>query len=219
MVTLTPDTKHIFIWVPGTGGHEPHPAFVAAVEAICQEPYQILYVAYPAQWRLKESVAAGVKATKALIDEVSAQLDRQTQKIYMGGSSQGSWVLDEVLADPVYSFFPDKAVIFGHPGTDPTRPHDNKFDGDDTIWEINDPKDSVTFGWDGKEQEIVDAFTQAQRGHIPSMFKILGLAAIHPIRLTRLLYLAGAHVGLFPWSNSPHDYSQQMPLAVYWMLH
>ncbi len=219
MIELHPDTKHIFIWVPGTGGHEPHPAFVKAVEEVCQEPYQILYVAYPAQWRLQQSVEAGIKATKAMIDEISPLIDREIHKIYMGGSSQGSWVLDEVLADTVYRYFPHKAVIFGHPGTDATHSHENKFDGDDTVWEINDPKDTVTFGWDGKEQEIVEAFTKAQSGDISSILKILGLAITRPVRLFKLLFLAAHHVGLIPWSNSPHDYSNQMPLAVYWMLH
>ena len=217
MVKIRPNTKHIFIWVPGTGGHEVHPAFKKAIESICKEPYQILCVYYPASWKLKFSVEAGIKATKDLIDEISPQLDRNSQKLYMGGSSQGSWVLDDVLEDPVYSFFPDKAVLFGHPGTDSTHLN-SKFEGDDSIWEINDPKDTVTFGWGGKEQEIVEAFSKAQNGNVRAIFKVLGLAALHPIRLGRLLFLAVHHVGMIPWSNSPHDYSNQMPLAVYWLI-
>jgi hypothetical protein len=209
--------KHIFIWVPGTGGHEPHPAFVDAVQMICGRDAQILHVEYPAEWNMEKSVKAGVKAMKEFIEEISCQIDYNTQQICIGGSSQGAWVISEAYKDPKVRAFAHKTVLFGHPGV--ADKHDHKFEEDDSILEINNHDDAVTFGWEEDRKEMVKNFSRAQRGNIKAILSVLWLAMCHPVRLVRFMYLIAIHAGIITWNTSPHDYSQEMPLAVYWLTH
>jgi len=217
MTSIDHTKKRVFIWVPGTGGHEPHPAFVDAVNMICGEDAQILHVEYPATWDMETSVPAGVKAFKKLVEEVRWKIDHTTQEVYVGGSSQGAWVISLAYKDPDIRNFAKKTVIFGHPGVADT--HDHYYDHDDTILEINHPDDAVTFGWSEDRDKMVRAFSRAQRGDFKSILYVLGLAVRHPIRLARFIYIIAIHAGLITWNTSPHDYSQQMPLAVYWLIH
>lgn len=209
--------KRIFIWVPGTGGHEPHPAFIDAVKMICGNDAQILHVEYPAVWDMAYSVPLGVKAFKELIDDIRLKIDHTTQEVYVGGSSQGAWVISEAYEDPEVKAFAYKTVLFGHPGL--AADHDHHFDQDDNILEINHPDDAVAFGWAEDRNAMVQNFSKAQRGNIRAILALLWLAICHPLRLLRFVYLILVHAGVITWNTSPHDYSQQMPLAVYWMCH
>jgi hypothetical protein len=217
MASIDLTKKRIFIWVPGTGGHEPHPAFVDAVKMICEDDAQILHVDYPAIWDMEKSVPKGVEAFKALIEDIRFKIDYSTQEVYIGGSSQGAWVISEAYKDPEVRDFAKKTVMFGHPGL--ADKHDHLYDEDDTILEINHPDDAVTFGWNYDRAEMVEHFSRAQSGSIKSILYLLGLAIRHPIRLARFMYIIAIHAGLITWNTSPHDYSQQMPLAVYWLIH
>jgi len=213
---IDPTKKRIFIWVPGTMGHEPHPSFVKAVKMICSEDAQILHVDYPAIWDMEKSVPAGVKAFKALVKKIRPQIDPDTQEVYVGGSSQGAWVISDAYEDPKMRSFAKKTVLFGHPGL--AKDHDHKYDEDDTILEFNHPDDAVTFGWSEDRNDMVQAFSRAQHGNPKAILKVLWLSMLHPIRLARFFYIILIHAGLITWNTSPHDYSQQMPLATYWLI-
>jgi hypothetical protein len=217
MASINHERKRIFIWVPGTGGHEPHPSFEAAVDMICGEDAQILHVEYPATWDMENSVPAGVKAFKELVEEIRWKIDYTTQEVYVGGSSQGAWVISEAYKDPEMRSFAKKTVMFGHPGL--AEVHDHIFEADEDILEVNHPDDAVTYGWGADRKKMVDDFSRAQHGDAKAILSVLWLAICHPIRLFRFAYLIAIQAGIITWNTSPHDYSQQMPMAVYWLIH
>lgn len=217
MGIIDQEKKRIFIWVPGTGGHDVHPAFEDAVHLICGDDAQILCVEYPATWNMEDSVPKGVKALKKLIEEIKWKIDFTTQKVYIGGSSQGAWVISEAYEDPEIAAFASKTVLFGHPGL--AKDHDHQYSEKDKVLEFNHPDDPVTYGWSEDRKKMVDAFSRAQRGSLKAICYILWLTIRNPIRLFRFLYVILIHVGIITWNTSPHDYSQQFPLAVYWLIH
>jgi len=199
-------------------GHEPHPAFVDAVNMVVgEEDAQILYVEYMATWDMEKSVPDGVRAFRELVEDIRWKIDYSTQEIYVGGSSQGSWVISEAYEDPEMKNFAHKTVLFGHPGL--AKDHDHKYDEGDTILEFNHPDDAVTFGWKEDRAKMVSDFSRAQHGNLGAIMRVLWLGIRHPIRLVRFMYLIMVHAGILTWNTSPHDYSQQMPLAVYWLIH
>lgn len=217
-VEIDPLKKRVFIWVPGTGGHEPHPAFVDAVNMVVgEEDGQIVHVEYPASWDMEESVPAGVEAFKKLVEEIKPQLVPDFHTVYVGGSSQGAWVISETYKEAEMRDFAHKTVMFGHPGL--ADEHDHVYDGHDDILEINHPDDAVAFGWEYDRRKMVESFSRAQEGDFMSILFVLWLAVRHPIRLARFIYLIAVQAGLIRWNTSPHDYSQHMPLAVYWLIH
>ena len=214
---IDPTKKRVFIWVPGTGGHEVHPAFEAAVKLICQDDAQIIVVEYSAEWDMSDSVPEGVNALKKVLKTVKAEYDPEFHNIYLAGSSQGSWVITEVTSDKELMEPVSKTVMFGHPGV--AQNHDHDYQAADTVWEINHPDDVVTFGWSEDRATMVEHFSKAQKLHPKSIAYIIGLALRHPLRLGRFVYVIAAQAGIVRWNSSPHDYSNQMPMATYWMIH
>lgn len=209
--------EFIFLWVPGTMGHEAHPGFIDALNKVIPGRYQIFHVDYPASWHMATSVPAGRDEMRRVLRELAAQ-KLPHQKICVGGSSQGSWVISEAYEDVEVAAIPHKTVMFGHPGVDDDG-HYPEYKIGERVWEINHPEDAVTFDWDGREKEIAEAFSGAQRFKFRSILKVLGLVVRHPIRLFRFTMLVAYHARLLRFNTSPHDYTPTMPLAVYWMIH
>lgn len=213
---LVDSTKnHIFIWVPGTGGHEVHPEFEKAIKTIVKADHQIIVVDYPASWNFAESVPVGVENLRQTLEQVAKEV-KAHQRIYLAGSSQGAWVISDTIHDNIaYNQLCHKAVLFGHPGT--AEHHDHHFDADDTLWEIRDPKDAVTFGWNGHEQRVIDAIRDLHHLRLRAL-KTVGWAIFnHPKTFWHLFFLVLYRLPIFGRNESPHDYSRQFPLAVYWL--
>jgi hypothetical protein len=217
MMLVDATKRHVFIWTPGTGGHEVHPNFKKAVDMICQGDAQIIVVDYPAEWNMEESVPEGVRSLTAVLKRVNEEYDPETQNVYLAGSSQGSWVISEVADDSDLMAPVTKTVLFGHPGL--AENHDHHYDEDDTLWEINHPDDAVTFGWAEDREKLIESFSKAQRLNPKAVAYLLWMCVRHPIRLFRFIYLIFAQKGWVWWNSSPHDYSNIMPMAVYWMIH
>lgn len=221
--------KFIFIWVPGTMGHDVHPAFKRAVKDLVGDESQLIHVEYPALWDFDNSVPQGETALKAMLKQVAAE-KLPEQKVFVGGSSQGAWVIGNVYGNTPYTQtftagqdefnyaeVANKTVLFGHPGV--AKEHDHTFHVEDKLWEINDAKnDAVTFGWRGENRKIVRAVVDLQHGKWWKAFYLLGKVVTHPVKAFKLLWLIACYVGLIKWATSPHDYSHQMPLAVYWLV-
>ena len=219
----------VFVWVPGTGGHEVHPAFKDAVASVIKDDYQIICVQYSAEWDFSKSVPDGERALKDTLRKISLEIT-SGQRVFVAGSSQGSWVISDVYNNTPYveSFgvgadkfdfrsVADKTVIFGHPGISDV--HDHQYENDDSIWEINDTEhDAVTFGWSENHAKIIRSIVAVMHGKVWRLPFLLWLMLRHPKKFSRLLYLILYHAGIMKWNTSPHDYSRQMPLAVYWLV-
>jgi len=227
---LDPTKKHIFIWVPGTGGHEVHPAFRAAVEKQLGDEAQLLHVEYPAIWNFDKSVPVGIKELTKMLKQVRKE-KTPDQKVYVGGSSQGAWVISDVYNpqfgyDRIYSVsrtpnlpyndIVTKTVIFGHPGVAHTHWHD-RIEGS-PMWEIDNPHDAVAYSWPGEERKLVRALGDLWKGKFWKLGTILWEVIKHPKKSSQLIWLILCATGVVWWTDSPHDYSQQMPLVVYWLI-
>jgi len=210
-------TTHVFIWVPGTGGHEVHPAFKAAAIKATKGDCQFVVIDYPASVDFIGSVKKGIVALTKVLNEVD--IARQPhQKIYLAGSSQGSWVISDTLyTNEALLAIPDKVVLFGHPGLSANHHH---FDDHHKIWEIDNPNDAVTFGWNTVERkEISKALSDIYKLKPHGITTLIKYSFKRPLLLWRLFVLIVLHTKLINWVTSPHDYSNEMPLAVYWLVH
>ena len=217
MIVLDPTKTNIFIWVPGTGGHEVHPAFKDAAEKASHGDCQFICIDYPASVDFIASVQKGVKELSKILKKVS-HTKLPEQKVFLGGSSQGAWVIGEALAhDALLKEIPNKVVMFGHPGMSADHV---KFDEDANIWEINNPNDAVTFGWNnGERAEIAKGLSDMYRFRPRGFAVLLKYMVKKPRLLWRLFVLIILHTKIINWVTSPHDNSNEMPLAVYWLLH
>lgn len=197
----------LVVWVPGTGGHEVHPGFQAAVDRVLGDKAQVFLVSYPASIDFEQSVPAGEDALKLVLRTLAAEkLD--FQRVVVAGSSQGSWVIDAVHGDPAFEVV-FKTVMFGLPAEAPPL----TLDADTQV--INSPVDAVTMPWLGNEQQIirhVSAVVEGRWWHLVPMF---GYMALNPVQVYLLAGLLMTHYRC-P-RLSPHDYTPQMPLAVKWL--
>ena len=208
--------KHIFVWVPGTMGHEVHPSFDKALKAVVKENYQIIVVDYPATWNFAESVPVGKSNLKVALEEIFEEKS-EDQVVYVSGSSQGSWVVSDALSERMdLAVQVHKTVLFGHPGV--ASSHDHTFDEDETYWEINDPKDAVAFGWNGHEERVINAIRDLHHFRLRALKTVAWALWNHPKTFWHLFFLVAYRLPGFNRHESPHDYSRQMPLAVYWLL-
>jgi hypothetical protein len=224
LVTVDTTKKFIFVWVPGTGGHGVHPAFREAVKNMVGDDAQLLHVEYPATWNFDESVPVGEQALKDLLKVIAAEKTLE-QKVLVGGSSQGAWVISNVYGHTSYNdtfaALPlppvvHKTVMFGHPGV--AENHDHEFVMGDNVWEIADENDAVTFKWPGQERRLVRALVDVQKGKVWKLPVLLWATLTHPVRAFKMLWLIACYTGLVKWTDSPHEYGQKMPLAVYWLV-
>lgn len=207
---------YLVVWVPGTGGHEVHPAFKDSCDKILKNNYQLFVVEYPAQWDLENSVPAGIEKTKNLLLDLVTRKG-PNQKVVVAGSSQGAWVLSDALDCEMAYKRIHRAVLMGHPGLDGTGDHVANIPGE-KIWEINHPNDAVTYPWKGREREITKTLSSAMRGDISDIFKMLWIGVTHPVITYKIVKLLLYHARILRFASSPHDYSQVMPLAVYWLV-
>lgn len=216
--TLDYTKTNIFIWVPGTGGDEVHPAFRKAAEKATGGDCHFICVDYPASIDFIVSATRGMRELKRVLKIVAKQV-KEGQRVFLGGSSQGSWVIGDTLYKDIELLDGlTKVVMFGDPGISQS-PKFNFF-YEEKIWEIDNPNDAVTFGWDEKDkEEITKALKGLYRFKPKSILTLLKYTFTRPALLFRLMTLTALHTKLFTWVNSPHDYSPQMPLAVYWLLH
>lgn len=220
------DKKFIFVWVPGTGGHEVHEAFAQAVHTQHGKDAQIIVVDYPASWDFDKSVPEGEKALKATLKQLSRERTLD-QKVLVAGSSQGAWVISNVYTNTNYndvfasSPLPPvvtKTVLFGHPGVADSYAPESGWD--DSVWEINDAEnDAVTFGWPGNERRLIRAAMDLKHGKVWKLPVLLWEGIKHPVKFMRIGYLVACYTGLVWWTDSPHEYARTMPLAVYWLTH
>lgn len=210
--------SNIFVWVPGTGGHEVHPAFKAAAEKATKGDCQFICVDYPASVNFVESVQTGIKQLTKTLKRIS-NTKLPHQRVFIGGSSQGAWVIgDALFNDPFLLELMDKAILFGDPGI--SQSPDFHFQYEERVWVINNPNDAVTFGWDSAEkEEITRGLLNLYKLRPAGLVTLLKYTFKKPTLLWRLFVLTVLHTKVINWVTSPHDYSNQMPLAVYWMLH
>lgn len=216
-INIDPAREHIFIWVPGTSQKGILTGFQKAVDDLLNGSAQVLHVQYPAAWNFSISVPMGTEALKRLLRQVHAA-KTENQKIYLAGLSQGSWIISNVIADPELRAMSTKTILFGHPGVAPNHFHE---ENDDDVWEVNNPGDAVTFGWDGKEQAIVDSINMFFNGKpIRGLIALFGCIVMHPKTTLLIIELLLFKLPIFKDKRlSPHDYTGQMPYAVYWMTH
>jgi len=222
--------EFIFIWVPGTMGHEVHPVFEQAVHTIAPDgDYQLLCVEYPAKWNFDDSVPYGEEALWKMLREVHKEKAPE-QKVLVAGSSQGAWVISNVMAgtpyndtfatpnSPIvseYRTIVHKTVLFGQPGVAVANWDEPEAD----VWEISDlENDAVTFEYPGKERKLIRAIGDVFDWKLWHLFTILWFAILHPVRAIRMLYVILTYAGILNLNDSPHDYGRWMPLAVYWLV-
>jgi len=218
-MTLLDSTTHVFIWVPGTGGHAVHPAFKAAALKATKGDCQFVCVDYPASVDFIGSVKKGIKAFTKTLKAVN-KARQPGQQIYVGGSSQGSWVIgDTLFNDKSLLDMTTKVVMFGDPGLSES-PADFHFFYEEKVWEINNTNDAVTFGWSSEERrEISKGLTDMYKFRPRGFFTLLKYMFKRPTLLWRLFVLIILHTKITDLVTSPHDYSNQMPLAIYWLMH
>src|SRR5687767_1159885 len=158
-VTLLDPTKtHVFVWVPGTGGHEVHPAFHEAAMKATGGDCAFVCIDYPASVNFVSSSKEGVAALKAALTRIS-EVKTPEQIVYLAGSSQGAWVVGDCLYnnEQFLESLIRKAVLFGGPGI--RESNDFNFFYEERVWEIDNKNDAVTFGWDSKSrEELTTAF-------------------------------------------------------------
>jgi len=217
MSTLETATN-IFIWVPGTGGDEVHPAFEAAARKATKDDCHFICINYPASLDFIASVENGIEELTRVLKRVS-NTKLPHQKVYLAGSSQGAWVVGDALFNNSFLLeLVDKVVMFGDPGL--SQSPDFHFQYEDRVWVINNPNDAVTFGWSTKERlEISKGLTDLYRFRPRGLLTLLKYTFKRPMLLWRLFVLIILHTKITSWVTSPHDYSNQMPLAVYWLMH
>lgn len=223
---VDPTKTHIFVWVPGTGGHEVHESFEQAVHTQYGDAAQIIKIDYPASWNFDDSVPVGEKALKDTLRTISREKTPE-QLVMVAGSSQGAWVIANVYTNTNYNdvfaagLLPSvvhKTVLFGNPGVSESYAPESGWG--ESVWELNDAEhDAVTFGWPGSERRLVRAFVDIQKGQVWKVGTIMWEAIKHPVRAMRIMYLLAAYAGLVWWADSPHEYGRMMPLAVYWLGH
>ena len=107
-------------------------------------------------------------------------------------------------------------MTFGHPGT--ADFHDHNYGEDDTYWEIRHPKDAVTFGWHGHHKEVIEAINDLYHFRLKALKTVIWALFTHPKTFWHVSFLVFYTLPWFRRNESPHDYSRQFPLAVYWML-
>lgn len=216
-IDLDPLRQHIFIWVPGTSQQGVNAAFQTAVDDLLDGSAQVLHVQYPAAWNFTISVPMGTEALKRLLRQVHAA-KAENQTVYLAGFSQGAWVISNVIADPELRALARKTILYGHPGVAPNHYHE---DNDDDVWEVNNSSDAVTFGWDGREQEIIDSIGMFFGGKpIRGLLSLIGNIIHYPKTTLLIIELLMFKLPIFrDKSMSPHDYSKQMPFGIYWLTH
>lgn len=218
--------QFLFVWVPGTGGHDVHEAFGQAVHTQLGDDAQIIVVDYPASWDFDKSVPLGEQALKDTLKQIARE-KLPEQKVLVGGSSQGAWVISNVYTNTNYNDafaaaplppVVHKTVLFGHPGIADGYAPEKGWPA--SVWEVNDAEnDAVTFQWPGVERRLIRSYMDVRKGKVWKLGPILWEMLKHPVRAMRFLYLIACYTGLVWWTDSPHEYARAMPLAVYWLTH
>ena len=205
-------SEWLVVWVPGTFGHEVHEGFLKTVDERLGTDALVFSVAYPASADFDTSVPAGTLALSHLLARL-VEGKSAFQKIVVAGSSQGAWIIHEVMQKDLNWDSVHKAVTFGLPalsGHSPVKPSD-----DLPVWDVTSSYDAVGWGWAGSEARILHRASLAAGGKPWHLIPLLPYLLLNPVNTAGFIGLCLTHFNA-P-RLSPHDYTPAMPLAVAWL--
>jgi hypothetical protein len=206
------DAEWLVVWVPGTYGNAVHEGFLDAVEEHLGKDARMFSVDYPASADFATSVPAGLQALSRLIERLVTE-KAPFQKILLGGSSQGAWVIHDFMeSDPNFNHV-HKTVTFGLPalsGHHPAAPSDSA-----PVWDVTSAYDAVGWGWAGSEARILHHVSQVNSGKPWHAIPLLPYLLLNPVHTVGFIGLLLTHFNAR--RLSPHDYTPAMPLAVAWL--
>lgn len=208
LIDFTKDS--IVILVPGTNGKIIPSSLKAYVKSLMPNS-QLVMLDYPANWYFSTSIVSGKTMLEKTLEYISKNKKLNT-KVYIIGQSQGSLVSGEVLSNLKFKNMIDKAVLLGHPGVS-----DHHYANNLKIKEINNPRDFITFSWQGLSNNgIIDAVEAITSGNFIKGLPLLKVIIMNPLKVA---WAAAAGLRLIPLSifkdiPAYHNYENYYAQAV-----
>jgi len=206
---------YIILWVPGTNDHLIPTKFSESIRQMFGDSADLVLCDYAATWHLQGSIANGDSTLMQTLEYIRKNKKKST-KIMLAGLSQGSIVISDIMANPLYSKLISRASLVGHPGV-----ASHHFDNDTVVQEFNNPFDFTTFDWNGDHEKIIQSVDMFLGGDILAGVSLLKVGFQNPMQM---LWMAAVSLHRIPllhlpalFDKDPHDHTEYLDDAASWL--